>query len=210
MKIKKRKAERGKDKDDKGGVARVRKIRREKAHEEVKDGGTIPPFPHPFSWRVAYFIKHRDNFTPWASIRSAEHSIPFGVSSTSEWPVCRRVTAVGRSRNRESTWYYSTGTPSASPLMKQVLLFTYLPAPDSKCNIKPEEGLKFIRQDLHEYHPALSCSIQNYSQRFQRSRKVTFNSHSCCDLNNYLGNLRQAISRLRHQFIFSSTISSNG
>jgi hypothetical protein len=30
---------------------------------EVKNGWTIPPLTHTSSWRGAYLIKHRDNFT---------------------------------------------------------------------------------------------------------------------------------------------------
>jgi hypothetical protein len=30
---------------------------------EVKNGGAIYSLPHTYSWRVAYLIRHRDNFT---------------------------------------------------------------------------------------------------------------------------------------------------
>jgi hypothetical protein len=31
--------------------------------DEVKNGGAIPPLSHMSSWRDAYLIRHRDNFT---------------------------------------------------------------------------------------------------------------------------------------------------
>jgi hypothetical protein len=33
------------------------------SNAEVKNGGAIPPLPDMSSWRGAYLIKHRDNFT---------------------------------------------------------------------------------------------------------------------------------------------------
>jgi hypothetical protein len=51
----------------------VKRTRREADHSpafsaEVKNSGIIPPFPHTFSWRVAYLIKQRNNFTSRASV----------------------------------------------------------------------------------------------------------------------------------------------
>jgi hypothetical protein len=33
------------------------------SNADVKNRGAIPPFPHKFSWRDAYTIKNRDDFT---------------------------------------------------------------------------------------------------------------------------------------------------
>jgi hypothetical protein len=46
----------------------VKRQRREADHSpppsaEVKNGGAILPLPHSFSWRSAWLIKRRDNFT---------------------------------------------------------------------------------------------------------------------------------------------------
>jgi hypothetical protein len=34
---------------------------------KVNNGGTIPPFPHTYSWQNAKLFKHRDNFTFYGS-----------------------------------------------------------------------------------------------------------------------------------------------
>jgi hypothetical protein len=42
---------------------------------KVKKIGAIPPLPHMSSWRSAYLIKHRDNFTFYLLLRLSEYNI---------------------------------------------------------------------------------------------------------------------------------------